>query len=184
MVFSGGAVAGRAGLRGRLWVMLAVAPFVLGVLSGNVFALHAGMASLRPSLSVPTATASEASAPLVVVGTPSRAQDPQATAATTGGTLTVAQVAKQAPAGRGTHPPTAQLPASPRGWHLLHLVGACMAVLMAAVALLGGLVQARRTVYDLLLRRLPLAWPCSAARRFAWRPPPLWPPTSSPVVRQ
>ena len=65
--------------------------------------------------------------------------------------------------------------------HVLHLLGGCIAVLGAALLLLGAWVSRRRPPTP-----QPLAGGALPQGRLArawWRPPALSPPTTSPVLR-
>lgn len=140
----------------RLVALLTLAVVLLGSLTGNAFSMHVGM-DMGPSVSVKQAenlsgvVAAEA-----------------ATVAESGRHL-VADVAGP------------MVPTSSDAQHLMHLVGACLALLAAAVVLL------------LLLPRRYLGRHCDAAPLpsdgmnlltfAAWIPPSLDPPTSSPVIR-
>ena len=142
-------------LGGRLVALLTLAVVLLGSLTGNAFSMHVGM-DMGPSVSVKQAenlsgvVAAEA-----------------ATVAESGRHL-VADVAGP------------MVPNSSDAQHLMHLVGACLALLAAAVVLL-----------PLLLRHLgrrcdaaPLpSYGMNLLTFAAWVPPSLDPPTSSPVIR-
>ena len=66
--------------------------------------------------------------------------------------------------------------------HVLHLLGGCVAVLGAALLLLGAW-RSSRPRPDLPVRALVAAAATGHGARSWWRPPALSPPTTSPVLR-
>jgi hypothetical protein len=66
--------------------------------------------------------------------------------------------------------------------HLMHLIGACLAVLAAAALLLRLLLQGRSLLgsYPAVIA---VPRPLTPRRGGSWSPPPPSPPTSSPVIR-
>jgi hypothetical protein len=147
-------------LIGRLVALLAAAAFLMAGMTGNAFSLHVGMTTMTSSAAAPvTADFSEPNA------------------ATTATSLAVADVA-------GDDPVTAETPASGSadGQRLMHLLGACLAVIAAAVALL-----ALRSLCRLVGGSCTgiAARPVSVVpfRGGVWSPPPLSPPSVSPVIR-
>ena len=169
-----------SGRQHRLLILFAVVPYLLGVLNGNLFALHVGLTA-APSPTAPASVAEQAPAS-TAPGPPQDAK--QRTTAWGPASLSDTSVHMGPPASSASQERPAQGPLSPRGMHLLHLLGACMAVLLAAIALLFTRFEAARAAADGLLTRPASAGVIPSVTRFAWRPPPLWPPTSSPVIRQ
>lgn len=140
---------------GRLLGLLAAAAFLLAALTGNSFSLHVGM----------TADASESTV----------AAD-MATNAVAGSSAVLERVHEVAPA---TAMP---MPVGSDAQHLMHLVGACLAVLAAAALLLRLLLQGRSLLgsYPAVIA---VPHPLTPRRGGSWSPPPPSPPTSSPVIR-
>ena len=144
-------------LGGRLVALLTLSVVLLGSVTGNAFSLHRGMdmGSSVPAAAHAANPSGDAAAEV-------------ATIAEAGGHL-VAQVAGP------------MLPSSSDAQHLMHLVGACLALLAGAVLLLLLLVRrppdrhgdaAPSASYGIDLLTHP-----------TWVPPSLDPPTSSPVIR-
>lgn len=141
---------------GRLPALLAAAAFLLAAVTGNSFALHVGMTSSPPEAAVAVDSISDAAA----------------------GTVAVLD------AGVGDVLPDTPvlMPVGSDAQHLMHLLGACLAVLAAAAlclrlcalvrALLGG--HPAVTALPRLVAPRPTG---------SWCPPPPCPPTSSPVIR-
>jgi hypothetical protein len=140
---------------GRFLAVVAAAAFLIAGLTGNSFSLHVGM----------TASASEAAFAV------DRAAD--AVAGTGAGSNAVSDAAPDA---------TAPMTVGSDALHLMHLIGACLAVLAAAASFLRLFSQARA-----LLGSHPavtaLPRPLTPPPGGSWSPPPPSPPTSSRVIR-
>lgn len=141
---------------GRLVALLTLSVVLLGSLTGNAFSMHVGM-DMSSSVSGVT-----------------RAENPSGVVA--------AEVASIAESGRHLVADVAG-PMVPTNWdaqHLMHLVGACLALLAAAVVLhllLRGRHLDRHDPAPLPSYGITLLTPAT------WVPPSLDPPTSSPVIR-
>ena len=137
--------------------VLATAVFVIAALAGNLFSLHVG--SQTAAAAIERATSH------------SVVQQAQTGGTTSGGTVELKDANAQQP--------SSPLPMDSHGQHLMHLLGACMAVLAAIVLLWlpiglrfrGPIVQSA-TRFLVTQTTLP-----------SWTPPPLVPPRSSPVIR-
>ncbi|GAB2750459.1 hypothetical protein GCM10027273_31400 [Nocardioides pakistanensis] len=140
---------------GRLLALLAAAAFLLAALTGNSFPLHVGMTAGAPESTV--------AADMV-------------TNALAGSGAVLERVHKVAPA---TAMP---MPVGSEAQHLMHLVGACLAVLAAAALLLRLLLQ-RRSLLGSHPAVIAVPRPLTPRRGGLWSPPPPSPPTSSPVIR-
>ena len=144
-------------LGGRLIALLALSVVLLGSLTGNAFSLHVGM---DMGSSVPGAAhAAKPSGDVAADGA----------AVIESGKHLVKDVAGS------------MLPTSADAQHVMHLLGACLALLAAALVLLL-LVLRRHPDRDHDAAVLPPRGvnPLSCA---TWIPPSLDPPTSSPVIR-
>lgn len=142
---------------GRLLALLAAAAFLIAALTGNSFSLHVGM----------TADASESTV----------AAD-RVTHAVAGSGAVLERVHEVAPDAAMPMP----MPVGSDAQHLMHLIGACLAVLAVAALLLRVLFQGR----SLLGGHLAVTAPSRSLIPRAggsWSPPPPSPPTSSPVIR-
>ncbi len=143
---------------GPLAALMALTVVLLATLTGNAFSVHVGMTMSPSAQQAPSAN--------------------QAATVLTGDTSPVAGSASTSLTGASE--PT--MPMSADGQHLMHTVGACLA-LLAAIVMLFPLPVRRRTV-DLndsvgaALKRLPDVFAAAT-----WTLPALDPPTSSPVVR-
>lgn len=140
---------------GRLLALLAAAAFLLAALTGNSFSLHVGVTASAPEAAIAVDGVTDA-----VAGT--------------GAVLDrVGDVAPDAPA---------LAPVGSDAQQLMHLIGACLAVLAAAALFLClfVLVRARLGSHPAVT-----AFPRLLAPRPAglWSPPPPSPPTSSPRIR-
>lgn len=144
-------------LGGRLVALLTLAVVLLGSLTGNAFSMHVGM---DMGSSVPGVTQAENLSGVVAAEA--------ATIAESGRHL-IADVAGP------------MVPNSSDAQHLMHLVGACLALLAAAVVLLLSVLRRRLDRHGdsapLLSYGITLLTPAT------WVPPSLDPPTSSPVIR-
>ncbi len=129
--------------QGRLVVLGGLAAFLAATLTGNVFALHAGMAGMADG---GAQSAAAASGPADLTGDPPAADGP---------------------------------PAGGQGQHLLHVVGACMAIGAAGVILLRALAQLAGPRGSALALAQPWTAPPLSTRTRSRRAPPLKPPTSS-----
>lgn len=142
---------GAPGLRVRVFLALAAAPFVIAVFNGNTFALHTGM-----DLEAPAAASPGDDAGRVVDG---------ALGASGERSRTLPQ----------------QMPTDHDAQHALHAVGACLALLGAAsLLLLWRRICRHRLSSD---AHLPPTARATVGLNRRWWPPPLSPPTSSPVIR-
>lgn len=139
----------------RLLGLFAAAAFLFAGLTGNSFSLHVGM----------TASASEAAVAVdraAVAG-----------AGTGAGSNAVSDATPDA---------TAPMPVGTDAQHLMHLIGACLAVLATAASFLRLFSQARALLGSHpVVTALPR--PLTPRPGGSWSPPPLAPPTSSPVIR-
>lgn len=144
-------------LSGRLLLMLAAAAFVIATLTGNSFSMHVGMAA--------TASADH------VAGALDRVPHVAAEAATPPASVSSEMSDRAAPVTAGSDPQ-----------HLMHLIGACLAVL-AAAAVLIWLSTVRRALMGghPAVTGVPRATAPTLAS--SWSPPAPSPPTSSPVIR-
>lgn len=142
---------------GRLLALLAAAAFLLAALTGNSFSLHVGMTS-GPSESTVAAN--------------------RVTNAVAGSGAVLERVHEVAPDAAMPMP----MPVGSDAQHLMHLVGACLAVLAVAVLLLRLLFLGRSLLGGHLAGT---AHSRSLVPRAggSWFPPPPSPPTSSPVIR-
>ena len=140
---------------GRLLGLLAAAAFLVAALTGNSFSLHVGL----------TAGAGESTV----------AAD-RATGAVAGSGAVLERVHEVAPA------TAAPMPAGSDAQHLMHLIGACLAVL-AAAALLLRLILQRRSLLGGHPAVIAVPRTLTPRRGGSWSPPPPSPPTSSPVIR-
>lgn len=140
---------------GRLLGLLAAAAFLCAALTGNSFSLHVGMTAGAPEFTV--------------------AAD-RVTNAFVGSGDVLERVHELAP---DTAMP---MPVGSDAQHLMHLIGACLAVLAAAVLLLRLLLQGRSLLgsYPAVIA---VPRPLTPRRGGWWSPPPPSPPTSSPVIR-
>jgi len=144
-------------LGGRLVALLTLSVVLLGSLTGNAFSMHVGM-DMGSSVSGVT--------------------QPQNLSG-----VVAAEVVTVAESGRHLVADAAgpMVPTSSDAQHLMHLVGACLALLAAAVVLL--MVLLRRHV-DRHLDVVPLpSYGMNLPTSAMWVPPSLDPPTSSPVIR-
>lgn len=139
---------------GRLLGLLVAAAFLLAALTGNSFAVHVGMTSMSAATVVGADTT-----PHAVAGAPADRHDVRAASAD-----------------------PAVLSAGSDLQHLMHLVGACLAVLAGAVLLLLLPRWGRDPADGYLSDTTPTRLFTPALRR-SWSPPPPSPPTSSPVIR-
>lgn len=137
---------------GRLLAVFAAAAFLLAGLTGNSFSLHVGMTS---------------SAHVAAVAVDHVDDD----TAWTPAVLEVARGESAAPVSVGSD-----------GQRLMHLIGACLAVLALAVLLLRLLLWSRfpETGYPSLTALPRIVRPLPDG---SWTPPPPVPPRSSPVIR-
>lgn len=140
---------------GRLLALFVAVAFVLTMLTGNSFALHVGMTAGSPP-----ATASADPVSDVVAGMPG-----------------VADLSDE-----GSGDAAALMPVSSDLQHLIHLIGACLAVL-AVAAMLARLLFLNRALTGGLPAVTALPRPLMRAGTGEWLPPPPSPPTSSPVIR-
>ena len=142
---------------GPLVALLTLAVVLLGSLTGNAFSMHAGM-EMHSSVS----GALQAENPSSVVA---------------------AEVATVAESGRHLIADVAgpMLPTSSDAQHLMHLVGACLALLAAAVVLILSVLQRHLDRHG---DSAPLpSYGITLLTPATWVPPSLDPPTSSPVIR-
>ena len=138
--------------------LLAAAAFLLAGLTGNSLSLHVGMTTMAPG----AATAADVEvmpAPLVAV----TSAFPEAV-------------------GDASADPATPMPISSKAHHLMHLLGACMAV-VAAAALLLSLHFRSRVVSGSYAAGIAVPRLVTPTALGAWCPPALSPPTSSPVIR-
>lgn len=140
---------------GRLLAILAAGAFLVAALTGNSYSLHVGMTTSVPEAAVAVDGVSDA------VGV-------------TGSIVEgVGDVAPDA---------AAPMPVGSDAQQLMHLIGACLAVLAAAALFLRLFFQGRA-----LLGSHPavtaLPRPLTTPPGGSWSPPPPSPPTSSPVIR-
>lgn len=142
---------------GRLPLVLAAAAFVLAALSGNSFSLHIGMAA--------TAGAHDVAPGL------DRASHVVAKTATTLTSVPGKLSDRGGPMTAGSDPQ-----------HVMHLVGACLAVL-AAAAVLRWLTLVRRALTGGYPAVTGAPRPPAPVLARSWSPPAPSPPTSSPVIR-
>lgn len=150
------------GLGGRLFALLTLAVVLLGSLTGNAFSMHVGM-DRGPSVSVKQA---ENLSGVAAAEAPTLAES---------GRHLVADVADVAEVAGP------MVPTSSDAQHLMHLVGACLALLAAAAVLLLLLPRRHRGRHG---DAAPLPSCGMNLLTFAtWIPPSLDPPTSSPVIR-
>lgn len=140
---------------GRLLALLAAAAFLLATLAGNSFSLHVGM----------TAGTSESTVAAGMV-----------TKAVAGSGVVLERVHEVAPA------TAIPMSVGSDAQHLMHLIGACLAVL-AAAALLLRLLLHRRWLVGGHPAVIAVPRPRTPRRGGSWSPPPPSPPTSSPVIR-
>ena len=141
-------------LVGRSLGLLVAVAFLLAALSGNSFAVHVGMTSMT-------------SEPLAVA---------DAASGSAGHTAAAAQDVRAAAADSAVPPGGSDL------MHLMHLLGACTAVLAGAVLLLRQRLWGREPADGYLPDAAPSRL-VTPNPRGAWCPPPPSPPTSSAVVR-
>lgn len=144
---------------GRLVALLAAAGFFLAGLTGNSFSLHVGMTTMAPA----AVTAADV-------------DDKQAALAAETSALPEA-------AGEASADPMPLMPISSDAQHLMHLLGACLAIVAAGLLLLVSLLATRRTRGGGLPAVAAVTRLVSPVPRSAWRPLALSPPTSSPVIR-
>lgn len=146
-----------AGPAGRVALLAAVA-FLLAVSTGNSLSLHVGMATMAPTAPTIAADVDDTSAPRAAMTSALPDVD-----------------------GEASMDPALSIPMSPDAQHLMHLLGACLAVV--AAALLLSLLLFIRVVggsYTGVAAVPRLVTPTAVS---AWSPPALSPPTSSPVIR-
>jgi hypothetical protein len=139
---------------GRLLALVAAGAFLIAALTGNAFSLHLGMTASASDTAVAVDTFSHAAA---VAGPLSDG---------------VGDVASDA---------SAPMPAGSHAQHLMHLIGACLAVIGIAVlvwVLIWGRIAGPGHPFVTAIPRLVGPPPVGS-----WRPPPLVPPRSSPVIR-
>jgi len=144
-------------LGGRLAALLTLSVVLLGSLTGNAFSMHVGMAM---GSSVSGVTQAEHLSGVVAAEGATVAESGRHLVADAAGPM---------------------VPTSSDAQHLMHLVGACLALLAAAIGLL--LMLLRRHVgrhLDIVL--LP-SYGMNLLPSAMWVPPSLDPPTSSPVIR-
>lgn len=142
---------------GRFVALLTLAVVLLGSLTGNAFSMHVGMDMGSSSSGV--------------------------THADNLSGVMAAEVATIAESGRHlvTEAAGLMVPTSSEAQHLMHLVGACLALLAAAVGLLLMLLWRH---VDRHLDVVPLpSYGMNLLTSAMWVPPSLDPPTSSPVIR-
>lgn len=144
---------------GRLVALLAAAAFLLAGLTGNSFSLHVGMTTMAPAA---TAAADVD-------------DKPAALAAMTSALPEVI--------GKASADPVTPMPISSDAQHLMHLLGACLAIVAAGMLLLVSLLGFRRAPGGGLPAVAAVTRLVTAVPRSAWRPLALSPPTSSPVIR-
>lgn len=144
---------------GRLVALLAAAAFVLAGVTGNSFSLHVGMTAMAPAAST---VAGVADSP-----------------------TTLAAVTSASPAviGEGSAEPATPMPSSSDAQHLMHLLGACLAIVAAGLLFLISLLTARQAPGAAFPALTAVTRRVSPVPRAAWRPLALSPPTSSPVIR-
>lgn len=140
---------------GRLLAVLVAAAFLLTVLTGNSFALHAGMTAGSPGVAVAGDHLSDA-----VAGMSGLAEVEDDVASDVPAVMQVGHDVQ----------------------HLMHLIGACLAVLAAAAVLLWlvSLARALTGGYSAVTAQPRLV---SRIDTGAWSPPPPSAPRSSPVIR-
>lgn len=142
----------------RMLAVMAVTAWLATALTGNVRALHLG-AEHQPGATVTGASL------LPTAVDPSTETAP-------------------APVLAPMAAPAEATPPHGTGQHMLHLLGACLGMLAGASAILplllrwAGFSDRARSRPPGVTRALS-----PAVQRGAWRPPPLSPPTSSPVLR-
>lgn len=140
---------------GRLVAVLAAAAFLLAALTGNSFSLHVGMTDMAPAA---TTAADLSDTPAASAGVTSSARDAT---------------------GHASADAATPMPIGSDAQHLMHLLGACLAVIAAAALLL--LVSRVPGGGYLAVAAVPRLDAVPAQRE--WSPPALSPPTSSPVIR-
>jgi hypothetical protein len=143
---------------GRLVGLLAATAFLLAALTGNSLSLHVGMTPMTPA----AATGAEIDhKPAPAVAAPSAAPEI---------------------VGDASGDPGTPLAINSKVHHLMHLVGACMAVVAAAALLMSLLFRSRVAGggYAACIAVPRLVAPTALG---ALCPPALSPPTSSPVIR-
>jgi hypothetical protein len=141
---------------GRLPALLAAAAFLLAALTGNSFSLHVGMTANASEVAVAVDRVSDAVAGSGAVFGPG--------------------------VGDVSHDAAAPMPVGSDAQHLMHLIGACLAVLAAAALFLrlfsqGPALLGSHPAVTALPRLL------TPPPGGSWSPPPPSPPTSSPVIR-
>jgi len=145
---------------GRLVALLAAAAFLLAGLTGNSFSLHVGMTTMAPAATTAADVDDKLSA--------------------------LAAMPSGLPAliGKTSADPVTPMPSSSDAQHLMHLLGACLAIVAAGMLLLlVSLLATRRTHGGGLPAVAAVTRLVTPVPRSAWRPRALSPPTSSPVIR-
>lgn len=142
---------------GRLVAVLAAAAFLLAALTGNSFSLHVGMTDTAPAATI---AAGLSDTPAASAGITSSARDAT---------------------GHASADAATPMPIGSDAQHLMHLLGACLAVVAAAALLLMLLVSRVPGGGYLAVAAVPRLAAMPARRE--WSPPALSPPTSSPVIR-
>lgn len=145
-----------AALPGRFLALLAAAAILIAALTGNSFSLHGGMAASAYESSVAAAD---------------RLTDVRAASE-----AVIASVHEGAPDA------AMPMPVGSDAQHLMHLIGACLAVLAAAALLLRLLFRGRSLRGGYAAGTAP-SRPLVPSGGGSWSPPPPSPPTSSPVIR-
>lgn len=143
---------------GRLVALLAMTMVLLASSTGNSFSMHVGMTMKSSATGV--------------------AQSDHMAGPVAGEASAVAEAAR-APLADAPEP---IVPTSSDAHHLMHLVGACLALLATAalllpLLLLGRILDLRHSAAVTAPRLVSMLTPPS------WTPPTLNPPTSSPVIR-